>query len=80
MATALKREANDLRKKLKGHSKARVKAAHKLMGELRTQHGGIVALTRSMLHELADDLRRGGEIFRGNGTTASPKESRKKKR
>lgn len=80
MARALKHEARDLRKRLKGDDRARVKAAHEMMGEMRTRIGGIFSLTRSMLGDLAADLRRGGEIFRGNSAASSPKESRKKKR
>lgn len=80
MARALKHEAKDLRRRLRGDDKARIKAAHEMMGEIRTRIGGIFSLTRGMLHELGDDLRRGGEIFRGNSATSSLKESRKKKR
>ena len=80
MARELKHDARELKRKLRGDDKARVKAAHELMGEIRTRIGGIFSLTHGMLHDLADDLRRGGEIFRGNGATSPPKESRKKKR
>ncbi len=80
MARALKHEAKDLRRKLGGDDKARVKAAHEMMGEIRTRIGGIFSATHGMLRDLADDLHRGGEIFRGNSAASFPKESRKKKR
>ena len=80
MARALKHEAKDLRRKLGGDDKARVKAAHEMMGEIRTRIGGIFSDTHGMLRDLADDLHRGGEIFRGNSAASFPKESRKKKR
>jgi hypothetical protein len=35
---------------------------------------------REQLHNFADDLHRGGEIFRANSAASFPKESRKKKR
>ena len=80
MARVLKHEAKDLRRKLGGDDKARVKAAHEMMGEIRTRIGGIFSATHGMLRDLADDLRRGGKIFRGNSAASFPKESRKKKR
>ena len=98
MARELKHDAKELKRKLRGDDKARVKAAHELMGEIRTRIGGIFSFThdllggfrrehqdmarklRGELHDLASDLRRGGEIFRGNSPTSSPKESQKKKR
>ena len=80
MAKDLKHDAKELKRKLRGDDKARIKAAHEMMGEIRTRIGGIFSLTRGMLHDLAADLRRGGEIFRGNSAASSPKESRKKKR
>lgn len=80
MARALKHEAKDLRRKLGGDDKARVKAAHEMMGEIRTRVGGIFSATHGMLRDLADDLHQGGEIFRGNSAASFPKESRKKKR
>jgi hypothetical protein len=80
MAKALRHEARDLKRRLKGDDKARVKAAHEMMREMRSRIGGIFSLTHSVLGDLAADLRRGGEIFRGNGPTSSAKETRKKKR
>ncbi len=90
--------AKEQKRKLRSDDKARVKAAHELMGEIRTRIGGIFSHThdllgafkrehqdmakglREQLRDFADDLRRGGEIFRGNGAASIPKESRKKKR
>ncbi len=80
MARVLKHEAKDLRRRLRGDDKARVKAAHEMMGEIQARIGGIFSATHGMLRDLADDLHRGGEIFRGNSAASSPKESRKKKR
>ena len=98
MAKDLKHDARELRRKLRGDDKARVKAAHEMMGEIRTRIGAIFSHThdllgafkrehqdmakglREQLHDFASDLRRGGEIFRGNSASSSPKESRKKKR
>src|SRR3989338_11337323 len=80
IARVLKHEAKDLRRKLGGNDKARVKAAHELMGEIQTRIGGIFSATHGMLHDFADDLERGGDIFRGNSAASFPKESRKKKR
>ncbi len=93
-----RRMAKEQKKKLRSDDKARVKAAHELMGEIRARIGGIFSFThdllggfkrehqhmakglREQLHDFADDLRRGGEIFRGNSAASTPKESRKKKR
>lgn len=80
MAKDLKHEAKDLRRRLRGDDKTRVKAAHEMMGEIQTKIGGIFSATHGMLRDLADDLHRGGEIFRGNSAASFPKESRKKKR
>jgi hypothetical protein len=82
--SARQQMAKELRRKLKTDDKARVKAAHELMGELRTRIGGIFSSTHNMLNDFAADLRRGGEIFRGNSAASfrkeSSKESRRKKR
>ena len=80
MAKDLKHDAKELKRKLRGDDKARIKAAHEMMGEIQTRIGGIFSATHGMLRDLADDLHRGGEIFRGNSAASFPKESRKKKR
>lgn len=80
MARELKHDAKELKRKLRGDDKARFKAAHEMMGEIRARIGGIFSATHGMLRDLADDLHRGGEIFRGNSAASTPKESRKKKR
>ena len=84
MAKDLKQKAKELKRKLKTDDKARVKAAHELMGEIRTRIGGIFSFTHDLLHDVANDLHRGGEIFRGHSAASfrkeSPKESKRKKR
>jgi len=85
MAKDLKQKARELKRKLKSDDRARVKAAHELMGEIRGRIGGIFSSTHDMLNAFGADLRRGGEIFRGNSAAffpreGFPKESRKKKR
>ena len=93
-----KQMAKEQKRKLRSDDKARVKAAHEMMGEIRARIGGIFSHThdllggfkrehqdmakglREQLHDFADDLRRGGEIFRGDSAASFPKESRKKKR
>jgi len=93
-----KQMAKEQKRKLRSDDKARVKAAHEMMGEIRERVGGIFSFThdllgafkrehqdmakglREQLHDFADDLRRGGEIFRGDSAASFPKESRKKKR
>ena len=84
VAKDLKQKAKELKRKLKTDDKARVKAAHEMMGEIQTRIGGIFSFTHGLLHNLAEDLHRGGEIFRGNSAAFFPKEgpreSRKKKR
>lgn len=98
MAREIKQKAKELRRKLRSDDKARVKAAHEMMGEIRARVGGILSLThdllgafrrehqhmakglREQLHGFADDLHRGGEIFRGNSEASAPKESKKKKK
>jgi len=84
VAKDLKQKAKELKRKLKTDDKARVKATHEMMGEIQTRIGGIFSFTHGLLHNLAEDLHRGGEIFRGNSAAffprESPRESRKKKR
>ena len=85
MARGIKQKAKDLKRKLRTDDKARVKAAHELMGEIRGRIGGIFSSTHDLLNAFGADLRRGGEIFRGNSAAFFPKEgfikeSRKKKR
>lgn len=85
VAKELKQNAKELKRKLRSDDKARVKAAHELMGEIQTRIGGIFSFTHGLLHNLAEDLHRGGEIFRGNSAAFFPregfsKESKKKKR
>lgn len=53
---------------------------HDLLGAFKCEHQDMAKGLRGQLHDFADDLRRGGEIFRGNGAASFPKESRKKKR
>ena len=94
--------AKEQKRKLRSDDKARVKAAHEMMGEIRTRVGGIFSFTHDLLGDFkrehqtmakklrgelgdyAEDLHRGGEIFRGNSAAffpkEGPKESRKKKR
>jgi hypothetical protein len=76
--------AKELKRKLKSDDRARVKAVHELMGEIRGRIGGIFSSTHDMLNAFGADLRRGGEIFRGNSAAFFPKEgpreSRRKKR
>ena len=80
MARALKHDAKDLKRRLRGDDKARVTATHEMTGEIRTRIGGIFSMTNGMLHDLAADLHRGGEIFRGNSVISSTKESKRKKK
>ena len=79
MAREIKQKAKELKRKLRGDDKARVKEFHEMMGDIRTRIGGIFSFTHNMLGDLAADLRRGGEIFRGNSTASFPKESKKKR-
>jgi len=90
--------AKEQKRKLRSDDKARVKAAHEMMGEIKTRIGGIFSFThdllgafkrdhqnmakglREQLHDFADDLHQGGEIFRGNSSASFPKESKKKKK
>ena len=84
VAKDLKQKAKELKRKLKTDDKARVKATREMMGEIQTRIGGIFSFTHGLLHNLAEDLHRGGEIFRGNSAAFFPreglKETRKKKR